>query len=387
MKRILTFNRSAARALTKRLTLLLFSLIAMIVIVDLFTFFVLDIKVPGYRPERFFHFSFLNGYFHKPNAKGYWYRYYNGEKYYVRTNSYGFADSEREVEKKRPRIALIGDSTTEFWEVDEAQRGQYVLEKRLNDTFEVLNFSVRGYGTDQTFLLFRHLGVHFQPDIVVYMFCINDVWDNSDTVSKPYFVLDEIQEGGLRLEGYPIRMVSNYERMDKYKGLKRISFIYRTLRSFARQMKDRGILRNEIVPLESHFELLPYKRDYDYSDKTKMEITKRIIGKMAAFVESQDMKFLFVEGLYKPALDPRLQACVVDRYGDLFAFDKVSSLFSEFAAEEGIPFLSLPRKVQEKELGVSTLMHPSDQMHLNSEGIRLYAESIAEKLAELGWLD
>ena len=118
-----------------------------------------------------------------------------------------------------------------------------------------------------------------------------------------------------------------------------------------------------------------------------MEITKRIIGEMAAYVESQDMRFLFIEGLYKPALDPRLQAQVVDRYGDIFAFAKVSSLFSEFAKEVGIPFLSLPKQVQEKGLDVSTLMHPSDQMHLNSEGIRFYAESIAEKLAELGWLE
>jgi len=180
------------------------SLLLTIISIDFVAFFIWDIKPPGYKRDRFFEFSPLFGWTHQPNSEGYWYRYRDGTKYYVSINRHGFADSERDVAKKRPRIALIGDSTTEFWEADIKDRGQYVIEELLNREFEVLNFGVRGYGTDQTYLLFRNKGVHFSPDIVVYTFCINDIWDNANPSSKPYFDLDPSQPGGIVLKGYSI---------------------------------------------------------------------------------------------------------------------------------------------------------------------------------------
>lgn len=369
--------------------LAVFSLLVFATAIDLVAFYLLDIKYPGYKPERFFQHSDLTGHVHKPNAKGKWYRYYDGTKFTVRTNEHGFADSERTIEKKRPRIALIGDSVVEFWEVEEEHRGQHVIERLLDGAYEVLTFGVRDFGTDQTFLLFTNVGVHFSPDIVVYTFCINDVWDNVDTASKPHFVIDLSNPEGLTLEGYPVPKKPASKDVGLFQRFKRYSLVYRKLDfgwRLARSRVGRPVVAQS-VPLEEHFELRPYKKDYDAEDKLRMVITTRLIGLMADFIESQGMKFLVVEGLYKPVLDEQWRKLVVRQYGDVFDFDKVSSILDDFCAREGINFLSLPRIVEQRDARVSDFMHYDDTLHLNEEGIRFYSGAVVEKLRSLGWIE
>src|SRR4030095_7735461 len=96
-------------------------------------------------------------------------------------------------------------STTEFWEVEKDERAQHVMEKLLAGRVEVLNFGLRGAGTDQEFLSFTNEVVHFSPDIVVLFFCVNDFQNNVTTEGKPYFVPDPGGSGSIRLEGVPVR--------------------------------------------------------------------------------------------------------------------------------------------------------------------------------------
>jgi lysophospholipase L1-like esterase len=32
-------------------------------------------------------------------------------------------------------------------------------------------------------------------------------------------------------------------------------------------------------------------------------------------------------------------------------------------------------------------MHPEDAVHMNAEGIRLFAEAVVERIRKLGWVD
>ena len=134
--------------------LIIFSCLLTVLVFDMTAFFIFDRKIVGYDPERFFRKSAVLGWTVRPNAKGYWYRYDDGTKFFVETNSFGFSDSPRNLKKTRPRITLIGDSTTENWEVEKPDRGQFVIESLLDNAYEVLNQGVRGYGTDQTYILF-----------------------------------------------------------------------------------------------------------------------------------------------------------------------------------------------------------------------------------------
>jgi hypothetical protein len=361
------------------------SVIVTILAIELFLFFVLDIKCPGYRPDRFLQFSLLTGGIHKPKAEGHWYRYNDGSKYYVSINSYGFSDSERDLEKKRPRIALIGNSTIEFWEADPEDRGQYVIEDMLDGRFEVLNFGVRGYATDQVYLLFEHVGVHFSPDIVIYLLCVNDISTNARTNGKPYFIIDPDRPDSLILQGFPVKM----ERAPKTDraSLRAIDEFFRS-KSFLFR-KSRGLLMGIVgyqYPNETHFELRPYKKIYNEEDHRRMDLTLRIISMLDDFVRSNGMRFILVEGIYRPVLDRGMRDRLIAEYGDIFDFDRVTRALEDHSRAHGIEFLSLPRTARDQGIEASDLMHNEDNMHLDRRGIRFFAGSVVDRLHELGWV-
>jgi lysophospholipase L1-like esterase len=359
------------------------STVLAILVVDLVAYNLFDSRRLGTGSRQYFQFSRLLGWEHRPNADGTWYAYKDGTRTHVKINPYGFADSDRSAEKTRPRIALIGDSTTEFWEVAEDYRGQYVLEEMLDDDFEVLNFGLRGAGTDQSYIRLVEQVIDFAPDIVVYFFCINDFANNVFAGDKPYFVMDSDSPNGIRVQGYPLRWEPAEEDFWLHQVLEK-SFTLRHIKYLVAGIKTH--LRTE-VPLDEHFELRPYKRVYDVEDEHRAELLKKLISAMHRFTRERDIEFLLVEGVYKPALDTPLRQQVLDAYGDQFEFEKVTELLSNFSKDAGIEFLSLQNMVRSGSIDIDQIMHVEDTMHLNSKGVELFASEIADRVRTLGWLE
>ena len=362
-------------------TLVVSSFVVAILVIDLVAYNLFDSRKLGTGAKQFFQFSRLLGWEHQPNAEGTWYAYKDGTRTHVKINSYGFADSDRSTEKSRPRIALIGDSTTEFWEVAENSRGQYVLEEMLDGDFEVMNFGLRGAGTDQEYIRLVEQVIDFAPDIVVYFFCINDIANNVFTGDKPYFVIDPDSPNGIRVQGYPLRS----EPIEKDSWLRIMlekSFTLRRVKYLVSGIKTH--LRTQ-VPLDEHFELRPFKRIYDAEDERRINLLKKLISAMHQFTRERGIEFLLVEGVYKPALDTPLRQKVLDAYGDQFDFDKVSGLLSNFSKEAGIEFLSLQRLVRSGGIDIDQILHVEDTMHLNRKGVEFFASEIAGRIQDLGW--
>ena len=377
------FAFAAKYPLIANTLLVIVSLVVTVLVIDLVAFFLLGLRPIGWNPGRFFQHSSSLGWEHKPYADGTWYAYKDGTRTHVRINAYGFPDDEREVTKARPRIALIGDSTTEYWEVDEDDRPQRVMEKMLDGGFEVLNFGLRGAGTDQEWLLYTQQAVLFSPDIVVLTFCVNDYGNNADKNSKPWFELDPATPNGLRLAGMPIR---GEQLPEPPWWLNLIERSY-TLRQLKYLTVGMGSHFREGDPLETHLELRPYKRVYDAEDKRRLELLRRLIASFVNYSREHGIHFLLVEGIERPVLDESQRAEVLKIYSDQFDFDRVTRALEEHSAEMGYEFLSLPRLVRERGLDVRDLMHPQDTMHLNAEGARLFSTSVIEKIRALGWLD
>ncbi|MDP8219390.1 MAG: hypothetical protein P9M03_11770 [Candidatus Theseobacter exili] len=108
---------------------------------------------------------------------------------HLKTNSAGMHDSLEYSLNKNPstiRIIGIGDSDMFGWGVEQFENYLAVLEKNLADkqgknTYEVLNFAVPGYNTQQEIELLKSKGLSYQPDIVILGWCENDF-------NAPFFV-------------------------------------------------------------------------------------------------------------------------------------------------------------------------------------------------------
>lgn len=110
-----------------------------------------------------------------PNVSGRW------NAAYVEINSDGLRDHEYAVEKPEGvyRIAAVGDSTTFGAGVDNAYTYPKLLEKKLNDAagqkYEVINFGVSGYNTEQEKERIREKVMKYGPDAIIIGYVLNDI--------------------------------------------------------------------------------------------------------------------------------------------------------------------------------------------------------------------
>lgn len=116
--------------------------------------------------------------FYEPNP--------NAEFSKYKINSSGFRGREYSIEKPANtfRIVILGDSIVWGHELAESETIAGQLERSLNEMgkamqFEVLNFGVSGYSTQQEVELFVESAQKFDPDFVIVGFCLNDFEESS----------------------------------------------------------------------------------------------------------------------------------------------------------------------------------------------------------------
>jgi hypothetical protein len=139
----------------------------------------------------------LIGWRYKPHAR-FW---YDGENDHVisgRINNHGWRDRDRELAKPEGgiRVAVLGDSFVEAFQVETDSMFTQLLEKRLQQRYrrpvEVLNFGRSGMSQTEQLLTLRRDALSFSPDIVALVFVpTNDVDDISprttDDVLRPFY--------------------------------------------------------------------------------------------------------------------------------------------------------------------------------------------------------
>ena len=106
----------------------------------------------------------------------------------IKINPDGMRDRSYTVQKPAGtfRIACIGDSICAGFHLDAAEAFGARLEQLLNryyatpdQAFEVLNFGVTGYNITQAVENLRVRGLKYDPDVIVYAYCLNDVQEYS----------------------------------------------------------------------------------------------------------------------------------------------------------------------------------------------------------------
>lgn len=175
------------------------AVVAASVVVGLLVFEIF-LRAIGYTYPVFYQPDDARGYSLRPGMEG-WYR--REGRAYVSINSEGLRDREHEKPKapNTLRVAIVGDSYAEAFQVEREKAFWAVLERELAGCralggrgVEVLNFGVSGYGTGQELLTLRERVWEYAPDVVLLAVTTNnDVLDNSRalklTEEIPYFVL------------------------------------------------------------------------------------------------------------------------------------------------------------------------------------------------------
>jgi 2-polyprenyl-3-methyl-5-hydroxy-6-metoxy-1,4-benzoquinol methylase len=103
-----------------------------------------------------------------------------GGRYRINVNSQGIR-ADREYARAKPigvqRIVVCGDSMPAGQFVTNADRFGELLERRVPN-LEVINLSLEGSGTDQQVLLYEHVGLQYEHDLVVLLPFLQNVRRN-----------------------------------------------------------------------------------------------------------------------------------------------------------------------------------------------------------------
>lgn len=124
----------------------------------------------------------------------------------VAINAQGFRGDDWELDTDARRVLVLGDSFAFGWGV-EADETFAALVDDAAPELAVFNAAVSGYGTDQQRLLLERLVPELRPDLVVLVFCWNDLDEIVSPVvygkHKPWFERDPA-DGTLELHGVPV---------------------------------------------------------------------------------------------------------------------------------------------------------------------------------------
>ena len=183
------------------------------------------------KPSMFWEHDDDLGWRHQPRAEG---RYVGPRPWpiefesEVSINDAGLRGPEiPEPRTGEPRVVFLGDSMVAGFEVayDETfvARLGALLSERLGAPVRSINAGMRGYGTDQAYLLFRAMEDVLRPDLVVFFHSGNDPVDNltAHEMRRPFGkpALRPGADGGLDVIGAPVPrypMCSEFQLRESY---------------------------------------------------------------------------------------------------------------------------------------------------------------------------
>lgn len=314
----------------------------------------------------------------------------------VQINSHGFRDLEREEQTPEGmwRVVVLGDSMTEAFQVSLDRTFVSVLEGSLSDRghlVEVLNLGVSSLGTAQEYLLFKHYGVRYSPDVVVLAFYTgNDFRNNSRRLENDLHLrYPVVADGGHferdaagEIEFTPTAYASPVREFVRrnFQSYRFISIRVREIRPLWQTLYYLGAVSASNA-LDTGQSYGIYRREPSPVWREAVGITHKMIEELNAKVR-RNGGTLFVAVIPAPwEVDARWRAERTPMSGEEWDMERPERLLRDYLHSHQIPALALSKTFRE-QVGSGTKLYFQQDGHLNEEGHRLVGEQLAEKLVE-----
>jgi len=226
-----------------------------------------------------------------------------------RTNSIGFPDDEHKREKLPLiyRIGFFGDSYTEALQVPIEDTFFKTIERDLKHyNVECLSFGHSGFGTLHSYLTCKKWHWYYDIDLVVYVFCENDLGDNVKEISGVSFYPSAIlTQDGFKID-YSFRELYKYKTTKWFKILDYLtahSLIFATISSRTKLLLKYGIkrkvkLEERKMATKSHKAIpdqnaLPSTWPEEWRSYVE-KLGERIIVKWKEMLERRNKKFVIL---------------------------------------------------------------------------------------------
>ena len=323
----------------------------------------------------------------RPNLEMVHTREMKGLSRIVKTNRFGFHDTEPSFFKKADakRVVFVGDSFVEAYQVDIADNFCRLTERVLETShvsgqqIETLNHGVHGYGLGSYALYIKNYVMDWQPDAVVLsIFMGNDLHDNYAPLASSAVPRYDWQEGQLHHLPAPDYSLKMWLRDHVLARSTLVRFVWR--RVFANNMKLMQVARlgGLVSTPQMVEESLPQLQGMT-------AVGQALLGDIATFLRAQDVAlFVFV------IPDPMLVN--MDAFPDKFAEDLVSQRLrknKDLLMREMVNFLDqngflyvLPfdRFVADMRLGHEVYLNGYG--HFSKRGHEISAHALAPMIAK-----
>jgi len=409
------------------------AVVAVSILVGLLVFEIF-LRVMGFTYPVFYEPDASRGYALKAGMQG-WYR--KEGVAFVKINSDGLRDREHAKEKPPDtlRVAVVGDSYAEAFQVSQQKAFWSVMERGLQGCpslqgrrVEVINFGVSGYGTAQELITLRERVWGYSPDVVLLAVTTNnDVLDNSRALKLtdeiPYFtlrdgrlILDDsfrdarsflLRDSALNRAGRWIRdrlrfvqaihlaQVAIKSRLDAWRDRRRAAkekrkpaaaqpnYLNPRPHALALALQQQGAPTDELGAAN-----VIYREPSDDTWRDAWAVTEKLVATMNAEVREHGARFLLVtlsNGI-QVYPDDSARKAFADRLGveDLFYPDR---RFRALGEREGFPVLNLAPELQrladERKVFLHGFGRGRGNGHWNEDGHRIAGEMLAENLCGL----
>jgi hypothetical protein len=271
-------------------------------------------------------------------------------------------------EGRRTRLLVLGDSLAFGLEVGDEETFSFRLQAD-GDDFEVLNWSVPGFGTDQALIKLQREGLAQRPDVVILSFCrANDLVDNT----LPTFLYDGIHpKPFFRLEQGELRHHDEHLRLSRSTriglALGESSYLYGALSALAGQHAVRAREQQAARTGLPHWQTRA--NDALRSPEPALALTAALITRMRDLLAEGDGELVVLSYPTRRTFDSE----ATELAGDLRAR----------LAAAGIPCVLMGQRFRSRGFEYGDLTEDG-LGHLSPTGHRVAAEIIRELMSEMG---